>query len=136
MSFYLLSGHLHLLYGRSYTKCKLMLWKIGYGNYDYCNWLQNVQRGKWEWELETRARWRISASNVTGYRICTWLAKTSRCLSMKSENRKQKILEILKTDAKRVNFEDWKDQNQVILKNLASMSKVPEQSVGRYISYK
>ena len=55
---------------------------------------------------------------------------------MKSENRKQKILEILKTDAKRVNFEDWKDQNQVILKNLASMSKVPEQSVGRYISYK
>lgn len=79
MSFDLLSGHLHLLYGRSYTKCKSILCKIGYGNYDCCNWLQNVKRGKQEWELETRARWRISASNIIGYRMCTWLAKASRC---------------------------------------------------------
>lgn len=128
MSFDLLSGHLHLLYGRSYTKCKLMLCKIGYGNYDYCNWLQNVKRRKQEWELETRARWRISASSVSviGYRMCTWLAETSRCLSMKRENRKRKIWEILKIDAKGVNFEHRKDQKQVILKILASMSKVPE----------
>lgn len=55
---------------------------------------------------------------------------------MKSENRKQKIWEILKTDAKGVNFEDRKDQTQVILKILASMSKVPEQSMNRYITYK
>lgn len=44
MSSDLLAGHLHLLYGRSYTKCKWMLCKIDYGNYDYCNWLQNVKR--------------------------------------------------------------------------------------------
>lgn len=131
MSFDLLSGHLHLLYGRSYTKCKLMLCKIGYGNYDYCNWLQNVKRGKRVWELETRTRWRTSASDVIGYRMCTWLAKTSRCLSMKSENRKQKIWEILKTDVMGVNFEDQKNQNQVILKILASISKVPKQSMRR-----
>lgn len=62
--------------------------KIGYTNYDYCNWLGNVKRGKQEWELETRARWKISASNVTGYKMYTWLAKMSRCLSMKTGNRK------------------------------------------------
>lgn len=41
-----------------------MLCRIGYDNYDYWNWLKKVKRGKWEWELKTRARWRISASNV------------------------------------------------------------------------
>lgn len=112
-----------------------MLRKIGYGNYDYCNWLQNVRKGKQEWELETRARWRISVSNAIGHRMCAWLAKTSRCLSMKSKNRKQKIWEILKADSKRLNFEDQKDQTKIILKILASVSKVPEQIMGRYISY-
>lgn len=54
-----------------------MLCKIGYGNYDYCNWLQNVNRGKQEWELETKARWRISASNVIGHRMWLDLQKLS-----------------------------------------------------------
>lgn len=81
-----------------------MLCRIGYGNYDYCNWLQNVKRGKQEWELKTRARWRISASNVIDTECA--LAKMSRCLSKKSENRKQKIWDILKIGVNRLKFED------------------------------
>lgn len=49
---------------------------------------------------------------------------------------KQEIWDILKTDSKRLNFEDQKDETEIILKILASVSKVPEQNMGRYISYK
>lgn len=78
-----------------------MLCRIGYGNYDYCNWLQNMKREKWERELKTRARWRISASNVVDIECALGLQKISRCLSKKSENRKQKIWGNLKERCKK-----------------------------------
>lgn len=65
-----------------------------------------MKREKWERELKTRARWRVSASNVVDIECALGLQKISRCLSKKSENRKQKIWEILKKDVKRLNFED------------------------------